>query len=182
MTPVVTSPLHLQGQAEHLGVAFRSESGNINSSYVIGSHTSVALNDGVHGISVDWPGTSNFQQPLNYRGMPRSVDRIASGHHVYIARKAPPKASLGCSFHRSIPAALGRLTSKAKPERQLSGENPRTPPYRSPSLTLHNSCNSFHLWQKVNNSWLTSASRPFRIARPHAAPAAAPSGPLRNAC
>jgi hypothetical protein len=127
-------PLRSLGQGAHLGVAFRSESGNINSSHVLASHTSVALNYGVYGISVDWPRTPNSQQPLNYRSMPRSADGIASGHHVYIARKAAPKASLCCSLDRSIPAALGRFTPKAKPERRLIGETfpiaPKVPSQR----------------------------------------------------
>jgi hypothetical protein len=103
-----------KGNGPRLRVAFRSESGDISSSHVLGSRNSLALNDGVYGISVDWPRTPNFQQPLNYRRMPRSVDGIPSGHHVYTARKAAPKASFCCSFHRSIPAALGRFSSKSE--------------------------------------------------------------------
>src|SRR5215831_20469110 len=96
----------------------------LGSSHVLGSRNSLALSYGVYGISIDWPRTPNVQQPLNYRSMPRSADGIPSGHHVYTARKAAPKASFCCSFHRSISAALARFCSKAKPERRLIGENP----------------------------------------------------------
>jgi len=101
------------------------QSGNIGSSHVLASRNSLALSHGVYGISVDWPRTPNFQQSLNYRSTPWSVDGIPSGHHVYTARKTAPKASFCCSFHRSIPAALARFYSNAKPERRLIGEKSR---------------------------------------------------------
>ena len=125
---IVMKSLHSQGQRADLGVAFRSESGNSSSSHVLGSRNSLALSYGVYRISVDWPRTPKFRQPLNYRSMPRSIDGIPSGHHVYTARKTAPKASFCCSFHRSIRAALARFCSKATPERRLMGEkSPHTP-------------------------------------------------------
>jgi hypothetical protein len=125
--------LHSQGQRDRIcGLPFVPSQAILVDPHVLGSRNPLALNDGVYGISVDWPRPPNFQQPLHYRSLPWSVDGSPSSHHVYTARKAAPKTSFCCSFHRSIPAALGRLSSKAKPERRLMKSQAARPACTSP--------------------------------------------------
>jgi hypothetical protein len=112
-------PTGIKGNGRIWRLPFIPSQAMLGSSHVLGSRNSLVLSYGVYGISVDWPRTPNFQQPLNYRSMSRSFDGIPSGHHVYTARKTAPKASFCCSFHPSIRAALAGFSSKAQPERWL---------------------------------------------------------------
>jgi hypothetical protein len=60
------SLLHSQGQEGAFRCCLSMRVRQYSSFHVLASRTSLALNYGVCGISVDWPRTPNFQQPLNY--------------------------------------------------------------------------------------------------------------------
>jgi len=75
---------------------------------------------GVYRVHSDRPGASSSQQPLNDRGLPRSVNRISPGHHVHSSGETATKTCLRCAFHCTNVPGLGeiprraRLTSEAK--------------------------------------------------------------------
>ncbi len=102
----------------------RANCGNIYSSrghpHVLCSRDSLDGSYGVHRIPSDRPGAANFQQPLNYRSIPRSSNRIFPCYHVHTPREATTKTCLSCAFPCTNNAELGhirrtqRLTSEAK--------------------------------------------------------------------
>jgi hypothetical protein len=98
--------------------------------HVLCSRNSLDGSHGIYRIPSGRPGAANFQQPLNYRSIPRSFNRIFPCYHVHSPREAATKACLSCIFHCTNLPELGhiprtpRLTSEAKALIQTGGLSP----------------------------------------------------------
>lgn len=84
------------------------------------SRNSLDGSNGIYRIHSDRPGASSGQYPLNYRSLPRSVNRISPCHHVHSSRETATKACLRCALYCTNVPGVGyiprrpRLTSEAK--------------------------------------------------------------------
>jgi hypothetical protein len=71
-------------------------------------------NYGIYRIPSDRPGVANFQQPLNYGGMPWSSRGIPPRYHVHSPPEATTETCLSYIFHCTTLPELGHIRRKPR--------------------------------------------------------------------
>jgi hypothetical protein len=79
-----------------------------------GSRNSLDGKYGIYRIPSDRPGATDFQQPLNYRSIARSFNRIFTCYHVHSPSEAATKTCLSCIFHGTNLPELGHIPRRAR--------------------------------------------------------------------
>src|SRR5581483_8197318 len=69
---------------------------------------------GIQRVYPDRAGPANFQQPLNYRSVPGSSNRILAGYYVHSPTEAATKTCLHYLFHGTTVSRLGHTQRKPR--------------------------------------------------------------------